>query len=116
MLDMFYEHKGWQAMNSDLIFHTANGGPILPTNLRWNMEAITKRASVPPLTIHGLQHIHATLLIQSGENAKVVQEQLGYADIIMTLGTYTSVMPGMQEGVAKATAQVLFRVDHISHK
>ncbi len=108
VLDMLQEHKERQTVKSDLVFHTATGGPISPTNVRRNIAAIIKKAGVLPLTIHGLRHTHATLLIQSGENAKVVQERLGHTDITMTLGTYTSVMPGMQEGAAKTIARLLF--------
>ena len=39
--------------------------------------------------IHGLRHTHATQLMKSGVNARVIQERLGHADVAFTLRTYT---------------------------
>nr|WP_246147182.1 hypothetical protein [Aneurinibacillus danicus] len=36
-----------------------------------------------------------------GENPKVVCGRLGHADISITLGTYSHVLPSMQENLAK---------------
>ncbi|QGW24131.1 site-specific recombinase, phage integrase family [Dietzia sp. DQ12-45-1b] len=34
---------------------------------------------LPALTLHGGRHTRATLLLEAGENPKVVQERLGHA-------------------------------------
>ncbi|WP_432419258.1 tyrosine-type recombinase/integrase [Geobacillus subterraneus] len=51
------------------------------------------------MRFHDLRHTHATILLQLGENPKVVSERLGYADITITLNTY--VMPSMQKSFAR---------------
>ncbi len=90
--------------------------PLLPGHARDYDFIRAPNAKLALGADHGLRHTHATLLIQSGENAKVVQERLGHADITMTLGTYSSVMPGMQEGATKAIARLLFQgQSHIIH-
>ena len=38
---------------------------------------------------HEIRHLHATSLIDSGINAKIVQERLGHSNIAITLQTYT---------------------------
>ena len=38
---------------------------------------------------HEIRHLHATSLIDSGINAKIVQERLGHSNIAITLHTYT---------------------------
>lgn len=38
---------------------------------------------------HEIRHLHATRLIDSGINAKIVQERLGHSNIAITLQTYT---------------------------
>ncbi|WP_371863520.1 integrase [Aneurinibacillus danicus] len=48
-----------------------------------------------------MRHTHATLLLLLGENPKVVCGRLGHADISITLGTYSHVLPSMQENLAK---------------
>ena len=47
-----------------------------------------------------LRHTHATLMLQQGAHAKIVQERLAHAAIAVTLDTYSSVLPGMQEAAA----------------
>lgn len=51
---------------------------------------------LPPVTLKGLRHTHATLLLQAGENPKVVQERLGHSDIQTTLNIYSHVTPTIQ--------------------
>jgi integrase len=81
----------------DLVFTVDDGGPINPTNLRRNLRSIAKKAGVPVpvLNIHARRHAHATLLFQHGQNAKVIQELLGHADISLTLSTYSHLLPDM---------------------
>lgn len=52
---------------------------------------------LPDLTIKGLRHTHATLMLESGIHAKVVQERLGHSNISTTLNIYSHVTPTMQE-------------------
>ena len=51
---------------------------------------------LPSVTLKGLRHTHATLLLQAGENPKVVQERLGHSDIRTTLNIYSHVTPTIQ--------------------
>ncbi len=92
----------------DLVFTVADGGPINPGNLLRNLRALAKKAEIPPLNIHALRHTHATLLLQQGQNAKVIQERLGHANISMTLSTYAHVLPDMQEHASDAIGAMLF--------
>ena len=48
------------------------------------------------IRLHDLRHTHATLLLRSGVNPKVVSERLGHSSVAFTLDTYAHVMPGMQ--------------------
>lgn len=52
------------------------------------------------ITFHGLRHTHTTLLIESGENVKVVSERLGHSTVNMTLDTYTHVSRNMEKNTA----------------
>ncbi len=107
--------KAWR--DHDLVFTVADGGPINPSNLLRNMRAIIDKINkeakkgdeqLPMLNIHALRHSHSTLLLQAGENPKVIQERLGHADIRTTLGIYSHVLPNMQERAADTIAAVLF--------
>ncbi len=66
---------------------------------RWSRlikKALEDVANLSPVTLKGLRHTHATLLLQAGINPKIVQERLGHSDIGTTLDIYTHVTPTIQ--------------------
>lgn len=66
---------------------------------RWSRlikKATLEVSDLIPVTIKGLRHTHATLLLQAGINPKIVQERLGHSDIGTTLDIYTHVTPTIQ--------------------
>lgn len=70
--------------------------------------------------MYDLRHAHATLLLLAGVHPKVVSERLGHASVMLTLDTYSHVLPGMQEESARKLNSLLFggaegnRDDHVS--
>ena len=81
----------------DLVFATAVGGPIDPSNLRRAWLVILDAAGLDRVPFHSLRHSHASLLMQQGVNAKIVSERLGHSGIAITLQTYSHILPGLQE-------------------
>lgn len=70
----------------------------------------TKAAGRPVLrhmTLTGLRHTHATLLLAAGEHPKVVQERLGHTTITTTMDVYSHVTPTMQRSAADRFAAML---------
>jgi integrase len=63
-------------------------------------ERAVKQTGVSPLTLHGLRHTMATLLLAAGVHPKIVQERLGHASIQMTLDRYSHVSMTMQQDAA----------------
>ena len=92
----------------DLVFATADGGPILPANLLRTFRRIIRCIGVPPITFHALRHTHATLLLKEGTHAKIVSERLGHVNIGITLDTYSHVLRGMQREAAESVDCALF--------
>lgn len=84
-----------------LIFTTSAGTPIHPRNFIRHFKAALQEAGLPDIRVHDLRHSHASLLLASGVNPKLVQERLGHASITLTLDTYSHVIPSLQEEVAK---------------
>lgn len=85
----------------DLVFCREDGQPLYPRTVAQNFTNIIKKAKVPQIRIHDLRHTHATLLMELGENPKVVAERLGHSNIATTLRTYSHVTPKMQEEAVK---------------
>lgn len=94
----------------DLVFATATGGPLHSENLATrNFRAIRQRAGLPSsITPYTLRHTCATLLLLAGENPKVVCERLGHSSIVMTLDTYSHVLPSMQQSATEKLEKMLF--------
>ena len=91
----------------DLIFTSARGQRIRPTNFRWtHMKAAVKAAcaadpSFPPgLYPHDLRHTAASLAVSAGANIKALQRMLGHAKAEMTLSTYAGLFDSDLNDVA----------------
>lgn len=72
----------------DFVFTGTDGKPLDPDNLyHRRFRPILKRTGLN-CDIHGLRHTYASLLIAAEHNLKYVQNQLGHANISMTMDTY----------------------------
>lgn len=104
-LAILKKHKAAQAQekllygdkynDQGLVFARENGLPIYPDTLRKVLLRILDKAGLPHVRVHDLRHTFATLLLEAGENPKVVAELMGHANIGMTLGKYSHVRPNI---------------------
>jgi integrase len=85
----------------DWIFANRYGHHEIQTNIRVRFATAVRKADLPSIRLYDCRHTHATLLLQAGVNPKVVSERLGHASIVMTLDTYSHVLPTMQESAVK---------------
>ena len=79
------------------------GVPIRPDWMCSAFRALAKEAGLPPIRLHDLRHTWATLAFQASAHPKTVSDQLGHANISVTLDIYSHVLPGLQ---AEATSRV----------
>jgi integrase len=92
----------WQAF--DLVFCSEEGTPLSIPNITYRyFRPILTEAKLPRIRLYDLRHSCATLLLIAEENPKVVSERLGHSTIVLTLDTYSHVLPTMQQ---KATAKL----------
>jgi integrase len=82
------------------MFPSSIGSPLEPRNLYRNFQEILRKTGLPRIRFHDLRHTAATLMLEQGVHPKAVQERLGHANILMTLGTYSHVLPDIQEEAA----------------
>jgi integrase len=96
--------------NNELVFATGGGTPHNSRNLaQRQFQAILKKAELPlNFRLYDLRHSCATLLLVAGENPKVVSERLGHASVVLTLDTYSHVLPTMQEAASQKLERILF--------
>ena len=84
------------------MFPGETGGPFDTGNCTRGYRAIVKTIGLENVCAHDLRHAHASELLKSGINLKVVQERLGHADISTTANVYAHVAPTMQHEAADA--------------
>jgi integrase len=99
----------WRGHN--LVFCDQEGNPLHTRNVVIrHFKAILKRAGLPDsFRLYDLRHTCATLLLVADENPKVVSERLGHASIVLTLDTYSHVLPSMQKAATDKLAGMLFQ-------
>jgi integrase len=85
----------------DLVFASGVGTPIFAGNIRRAFERLLELARCPRIRFHDLRHTHASLLLARGVHPKVVSERLGHASIVITLDTYSHLLPTMQEDAVR---------------
>lgn len=97
----------WQ--DHGLVFPTSIGTPYTLSSLtnKWFKPALVK-AALAGFNLYSLRHTHATLLLANGENAKVASERLGHSTVVLTLDTYSHVLPDMQQQAAERIEMLLF--------
>jgi integrase len=85
--------------DEDLVFPSKTGGSMSWDNLvRRNLKPLMHAAGLPDGTCpYDLRHTFATLMLEQGENPKVVQEVLGHSRITHTMDTYSHVSPSIQK-------------------
>lgn len=84
----------WQ--NNDLVFPGKFGNPRDPDWASKLAKRYANAIGVEGFTMHGTRHTHATLLIESGINMKVLQDRLGHSSFKETMDTYSHVTPSMK--------------------
>ena len=95
----------------DLVFSTDSGAPLDLQNVRFQyLKPILRQSGLPvSLRLYDLRHACATILMMAGQNPKVVSERLGHASVVMTLDTYSHVVPVMQQQATAVLSELLFR-------
>ena len=75
--------------DSDLVFTSEVGTPLNPDNLKRVRNALMDEAGVTRVTLHNLRHLHASVAIEGGMDAKMLAERLGHSRASFTLDRYT---------------------------
>lgn len=74
---------------TDLVFVSEVGTPLNPDNLKRVRNDLMDKAGVPRVRLHDLRHLHASVAIKGGMDAKVLADRLGHSRASFTLDRYT---------------------------
>ena len=85
------------------------GQPLSVNNLGpREFSRLITAAKVKPITLHGLRHTCASLLLSAGVPPNVVQQRLGHRRIEITLSIYAHVLPGQQRDAVRRLSSLLY--------
>jgi integrase len=83
------------------LFTDTEGGRLRNGNVtKRSSQPILKQAGLASRRLYDLRHTCATLLLAAGVNPKIVSERIGHSSVVLTLNTYSHVLPGMQDVAA----------------
>ncbi|MGG0667425.1 tyrosine-type recombinase/integrase [Lederbergia citrisecunda] len=101
--------KNNPANEHSLIFFEPTSDISVVTNDRLNdiLRSILKRLNIEPLiTVHGLRHTHASILLYKEISVLYVSERLGHSNIDITTSTYAHVLKELRERDSKKTSDI----------
>ncbi len=99
----------WKSNAFGLLFANAKGQPITSCYVRRDiLHPIRERLGIVRGGFHAFRHGLGTALMQEGANARVVQQQLGHADLRM-LARYAHVVPQDQRTAVERTVEMFLR-------
>ncbi|KZO01257.1 site-specific integrase [Pseudobacillus badius] len=101
---MEMKKKSDENFNKDnYVFVKIDGKPFSPDYLTKKFREIIRSIDVKQITLHGLRHTNASLLMKLGTHAKVVSDILGHSRIQVTLDFYSH---SDQELIRKSTDEL----------
>lgn len=101
-----FQDREWQ--HNDLLFPGDHGAPYNPDYVTRLIRDYGRKANMPEgFCLNSLRHTSASLLLKHGASYKVVQERLGHSTPMLTLGTYSHVMPGQDAAAAELLSGII---------
>lgn len=98
---LIIQSMGYSVAKEKIVCTDEKGKLLNPKHFSARNSVFSKRTGVN-FKFHDFRHTHATMLLESGVNAKIVQERLGHSNISTTLGTYSHVTKfGEEDAILK---------------
>ena len=91
---------GLDINDDSLVFAHPDGSPRRPDTLTSAFRRISRQAGLNGVRLHDCRHTMASLYLEQGISPKTVAERLGHSSVVITLDTYSHLLPGMQEAAA----------------
>ena len=90
-----------------LVFTHPDGGALQGEAVSKAWRGTTARLGLARVKFHGLRHLHATLLLESGAPIHVVSRRLGHASAAFTLSVYSHSLPHQDRAAIDTLAVLL---------
>jgi integrase len=70
------------------------------------LKTLLKKLNIEPISVHGLRHTHASVLLYRGVSIYYVSERLGHGDIETTMSTYAHIVKELREKDEEITTSI----------
>ncbi len=81
------EKHGFNYVETNYVITTWNGTPMGCFDVNKVISTIVEKANLPKINPHGLRHPHAIMMLESGNDRKIVSDRLGHSSL-NTLESY----------------------------
>src|SRR5699024_10311140 len=71
-------------------------GRVFNSTINKRLEKLCWQADIPVITVHGLRHTHASLLLFAGVSIASVARRLGHSSMITTQETYLHIIQELE--------------------
>ena len=95
------------SVDGSLVFANAKGEPLSQGAAAWHMRQAYKLLGLPPVTPHGLRHLHASLLLAEGLSIPAVSQRLGHANSAITMAVYAHAIGRSDDEATAAIARAI---------
>jgi integrase len=101
------EHRKQQVASIDGLVFTYNGGPVHQRRDWQDFQDLLADLKLPKYPVHSLRHAAATLLLEAGQDVRVVQAVMGHATPAFTQSQYQHVRPVLHQRAADAMDAII---------
>ncbi|MFP7469971.1 site-specific integrase [Niallia taxi] len=85
------EKHGFNYVETNYVITTWNGTPMGTFGVNKVISTIVNKANLPRISPHGLRHTHAIMMLESGNDIKIVSDRLGHSSLNITTDVYLHV-------------------------
>ncbi|MGO4540340.1 tyrosine-type recombinase/integrase [Paenibacillus sp. 2TAB19] len=95
-----------------LVFYSASSKYKVISNNAVNksLEIMLTNLNIEPVSIHGMRHTHASVLLYKGVSIYYISERLGHGDIETTMANYAHIIKELRTKDEKTTIEVFSNI------
>ncbi|HAP8920215.1 TPA: tyrosine-type recombinase/integrase, partial [Enterococcus faecium] len=88
--------------DNEYVFTMEDGRLMKPQYVTHRLSKLIKKNGLKKIRFHDLRHSNASIMLDSGQNMKSIQEWLGHASYSTTANLYTHLTAGVKDRAAEA--------------
>ncbi len=96
-------------VDTGLVFTKADGSALVPDSASQRFDRLVVRSGLPPVRLHDLRHLAASLTYRATRDLKLTSQMLGHASTAITEQVYTSVFEDVEREAAEQSAALVPR-------